>query len=965
VQRFLKEHPERMLRDGSPTPTVMPYFDPALKRNAKPYRHFVADLRRRGLLKWTRRPRCQVGLFFVEKGNGKRLRLVLDARPASELFEAPPGVGPLCAEGLGRVEFALPEGMGPWIPEAQQLLRGFSSTWHRMRLPSWLTKYFCLPEVTALALGVENQLWEGRPLERHDLLSPCWGVFPMGFTWGLWAAQRIDESKVMEIRRPCVARRTLLAMLPINCVYVGNLGVASTSEPLVSDAAQQPVRGFDEQGSLLHGSSVSMKAINGLLRRRRLTGWAVEVLVGHCTYAGLLARGALGVCRAEPAALCPETRVELEVFRGLLIFLESDWTLQWRELVVATDSSLEAWAAPATRRPRSMVAEAGRVQDGARFREVAAGPLAAEGGGLPAARRGAREAALVAAGFWRGVGGEWRLAGAGADAELAAAWGADPGVPVVPVAGLASSRWRAKHVQRRRFEEGILIKNARSLAMGPRRVAQSVFGAACRQLILSDHVSIVLSFNWSPAKKFALLVQIRSHLTLGPPRVRRRELARAELLPAPLPAAERRRQLEPLAQAPAGARLPQLPRPAPTSAGLTPAPRRQKTLSAAQRSRDWKARLSLAALPPTPRLPERGADLPALPQDWRRQIVADSDGDSSTSDEQQVVQAGERREKELLRRAAKRKRTYGAEALQDSAAAEGQTFLRRRSVFAPARRRCGLELDAFLEFGDAEPRRPLRSPAQVDEALVDYMNALVFSGHESSKGDQVMAGLMYRFPGYSKQGESKLAPGRSRRAWPLALWRGLAWRMVARGALQMAVFLLTMVSGYFRPSHLLFLPRGDIIAPAPGVRRWWSLLLLPDSKPLRSMTALAGVGVMLDSGWFQCVTPIFRRLAQGAPEEKVWDFSCPQFLEMFRMALQGLGVEQSIFPYQARHSGPSIDVARHCRTLEEMHKRGQWKHSKSMQRYETAAGLGQSWSLLPASLRDTLSDCEGRLEDIL
>eukprot|EP00959_Pyramimonas_sp_CCMP1952_P437217 9154308-Pyramimonas_sp.AAC.1 len=41
----------------------------------------------------------------------------------------------------------------------------------------------------------------------------------------------------------------------------------------------------------------------------------------------------------------------------------------------------------------------------------------------------------------------------------------------------------------------------------------------------------------------------------------------------------------------------------------------------------------------------------------------------------------------------------------------------------------------------------------------------------------------------------------------------------------MAIFLLAMVSGYFRPSHLLSLTRGNFITPAPGVCRWWSLLL--------------------------------------------------------------------------------------------------------------------------------------------
>ncbi len=74
-------------------------MDPALKRSAKTYRRFVADLHRRGLLTWTRRPLCQVGLFFVEKDNGRQLRLILDARPANELFLPPPGVSLLLRLG--------------------------------------------------------------------------------------------------------------------------------------------------------------------------------------------------------------------------------------------------------------------------------------------------------------------------------------------------------------------------------------------------------------------------------------------------------------------------------------------------------------------------------------------------------------------------------------------------------------------------------------------------------------------------------------------------------------------------------------------------------------------------------------------------------------------------------------------------------------------------------------------------
>jgi len=247
-----------------------------------------------------------------------------------------------------------------------------------------------------------------------------------------------------------------------------------------------------------------------------MTGWAAEVLVGHCTYAGLMTRGTLCVFHtiyafirksyAAPTALWPEARGELETFRGLMLFLESDWSLQWNDLVVATDSSLEAGAVSTTRWPRAMVAMTGRQQERARFRPPR--PFE-EGPQLLDPRPAARESALTAAGFWRDEGGEWRLADPEALDELGAGWVIDPNFEEVPATGLAAQRWRTKQVLRWRFEEGILIKGARALVMGLRRVAQSVFGAASRQLILSDNMSVVLAFNRCRAKDHALLVQIR------------------------------------------------------------------------------------------------------------------------------------------------------------------------------------------------------------------------------------------------------------------------------------------------------------------------------------------------------------------------------------------------------------------------------------------------------------------------
>ena len=79
-------------------------------------------------------------------------------------------------------------------------------------------------------------------------------------------------------------------------------------------------------------------AISGFLRRRRATGAALEVLIGHMTFAGLGCRWTLAVfhlvykfCRAhyyEAAPLWDGVRSELYAFCGLMIFLDPSGIFQ-------------------------------------------------------------------------------------------------------------------------------------------------------------------------------------------------------------------------------------------------------------------------------------------------------------------------------------------------------------------------------------------------------------------------------------------------------------------------------------------------------------------------------------------------------------------------------------------------------------------------------------------------------------
>ena len=60
---------------------------------------------------------------------------------------------------------------------------------------------------------------------------------------------------------------------------------------------------------------------------------------------------------------------------------------------------------------------------------------------------------------------------------------------------------------------------------------------------------------------------------------------------------------------------------------------------------------------------------------------------------------------------------------------------------------------------------------------------------------------------------------------------------------------------------------------------------------------------------------------------------------------------KDVAPYQARHSGASIDQARAARSLMETKKRGRWASDNSARRYERHARLGHSASLLSPAQR--------------
>ena len=121
---------------------------------------------------------------------------------------------------------------------------------------------------------------------------------------------------------------------------------------------------------------------------------------------------------------------------------------------------------------------------------------------------------------------------------------------------------------------------------------------------------------------------------------------------------------------------------------------------------------------------------------------------------------------------------------------------------------------------------------------------------------------------------------------------------------------------------------------------------------------------LLDSAWMRELEPAVAALAAGDPSARAFDFNYPAFVDAFRKAKDELGIA-NLVPYQARQSGPSIEVAKGVRSLMEVAKRGRWKSMKSVQRYEKAGKLAAAWRALPAATQAVCERAELTVADMI
>jgi hypothetical protein len=292
------------------------------------------------------------------------------------------------------------------------------------------------------------------------------------------------------------------------------------------------------------------------------------------------------------------------------------------------------------------------------------------------------------------------------------------------------------------------------------------------------------------------------------------------------------------------------------------------------------------------------------------------------------------------------------------------TLLERAAVAQSTNTQYDARNRVFIEFC-LETQQPMSCPAEVDSALVEFLEILFFEGEHASVGRQTLAAWLHAFPQFGSRGSFDLP--RSWRAvagwekldpaWPRvpATWEhvcGVAARMAFHGQRNMAVLTLTAFDIYSRPSEILRITPADVTAPVPNS------VFTTASVRLNSRAA----GVPSKTNTFDDTVAVSERRravsqllldetqnARALKQDRVFPHSQASWNAMLKKCSEELGLP-AITGYNMRHGGASADAAAGD-SLDEVQRRGRWKAASSCKRYEKRGLLQEALSQMPTQVR--------------
>jgi len=326
---------------------------------------------------------------------------------------------------------------------------------------------------------------------------------------------------------------------PIALPYCDNLTVFGMSKERVDRRLRELIRVFEGKGFVLHeiswastssdilgtsfdGLKHTVRArpkrawtLRGALRHAarggRISGKALERLLGHYVVEGLNQRPALSVLRASyvfirdcywtPRPLWDSVCRELLVCASLVPLFSGNFGRPWSPSVLATDASGSGWGIVEAGFDRDEVGKIGRWNERWRYER------------LPPSEWAPRRRALAAdldplADALTSDAGPWDLdAVGGVPSEFS--WRPRAGFPEIPKATILGRSWKCWRAGRFKFEEPIGNKEGRAVIKGMCLKLRDPCQHHQRHLILVDNFGVALCFSRGRAAYFGLLQLVR------------------------------------------------------------------------------------------------------------------------------------------------------------------------------------------------------------------------------------------------------------------------------------------------------------------------------------------------------------------------------------------------------------------------------------------------------------------------
>jgi len=258
----------------------------------------------------------------------------------------------------------------------------------------------------------------------------------------------------------------------------------------------------------------------------------------------------------------------------------------------------------------------------------------------------------------------------------------------------------------------------------------------------------------------------------------------------------------------------------------------------------------------------------------------------------------------------------------------------------------------------------------MDRILVEIFDEWYLEGESLPLGSKALAALIYHRPWFGRgagcqlaaarqalRGWKRLEPPVSRLPLPLPVVAMIANELWSLAYFEESLVVMLIFFTYFRPGEPYRLRVCDLVPPVPGAglaHCRWALTLHAFELGRASKTQEFDESVLLDRDEMAYLGPLLRLRAAGrSPASPLLRGTQATLASRFREACVGLQLECLGPPtlYQLRHSGASADFASNRRTLAEIQRRGRWRTSASVRRYEKGGRVSQQLMRLSPAAR--------------